>query len=147
MASLGDELTSLYASQGPQTGGKVPITDRQDVKKHQITLDTFQVLSCLRGLQQATLAQCFKANDVDVVRAALHESLLTTVDQCLSKFDVGSRRSEDVQSTVLECLPRYHKAKLLEGFYTMQQKQAKQLGCSFTVSTTSWSQQRQCRCP
>ena len=51
-----------------------------------------------------------------------------TVNQQLSKFDVGSLQSEDVQRIVLGCLQRYHKAKLLEGFYTMQWKLAKQLG-------------------
>ena len=43
---------------------------------------------------------------------------------CLSKFDIDLLLSEDVQNTVLECLLQYHKAKLLEGFYTMQQKLA-----------------------
>ena len=128
-----ESRASLLPSPGPPTGGKVPITDRPDVKEHQIAPDTLPVLSCLRGLQQATLAQRFPANDAAaylyVVRAVLSEGLLTTVDQrlsksisdCpvttvdqrlstvdqrLSKFDVGSIRSEDVQRIVLECLPR-----------------------------------------
>ena len=36
-----------------------------------------------------------------------------------------------VQSIVLECLPRYHEAKLLEGFYTLQRKLAEPLGVFF----------------
>ena len=89
----GESSASLLPSQGPPTGGKVLIMDRPVVKKHQIAQDTLPVLSCLRGLQQATLAQRFPANDAAaylyVVRAALSEGLLTTVDQRLSKFNVG----------------------------------------------------------
>ena len=70
-----ESRASLLPSPGPPTGGKVPITDRLDIKKHQITQDTLPVLSCLWGLQQATLAQRFQANYavayLHVVRAAL----------------------------------------------------------------------------
>ena len=89
----GESRASLLPSQGPPKGGKVLITDRPDVKKQQIAQDTLLVLSCLRGLQQAMLAQRFQANNAAaylyVVRAALSEGLLTTVNQRLSKFDVG----------------------------------------------------------
>ena len=81
------------------------------------------------------------------MRAALSEGLLTTVDQRLSKFDVGSPRSGDVQRIGLECLPRYHEAKLLEGFYTMQRKRAEQLGVFFHRVDDLLLQQRRCRCP
>ena len=132
----GKSRASLLPSQGPPTGGKVPITDRQDIKKHQITQDTLPVLSCLLDLQQATLAQLFPANDAAaylyVVRATLSEGLLMTVNQLLSKFNVSSLLSQDVQHTVLECLLWYHKAKLLEDTYTMQLKRAEQLRvCGF----------------
>ena len=59
----GESRASLLPSPETLTGGKVLITERPDIKKHKITQDTLPVLSCLLGLQQATLAQHLLANN------------------------------------------------------------------------------------